>query len=390
MTRYSNGIVALLVSVLFSCLAQAQFYLQDPKQTSYYLNEQRDFFNGHLELLSGSGEARMWKIYEQLVLHSGKRFPIHPVQTNSWGQAKNGGIILIDVSFVGKPDPVLAFIMAHEWAHQDLGHASNLYKPHGNQWFFQATATGREDDADHYAGEFLAKFGYDIQPVLDFFSGVPDHPMDWSHSKAAVRKSNIRKAYDSAKKHRYSDKDLISVSQECTHYQYQFRDGELIQITAHPDGCSAQAFVCRECSGDSRVRCYNCNGAGGATCSNCNGNFTKQCNNCYGSGSIKHYDCNGTGTLYCMPCNGSGAIVSGYDMWGNPYLMPCYSCSGKGILYCILCNGQGGGPCPPCGGLGQLYCPSCEGGYNSCNPCYSTGELPCLSCNEIGYMYSMP
>ena len=149
----------------------------------------------------GAVQAMVARIHRQLRRHSGKSFPVYPYQTNQIGRALPGGAILIDLSTLGKPPEVVAFWLAHEWAHQDLGHTPNIFS-HPSQsyraWQRQALyPTANEDDADVYAGRFLAEYGYDIARVLRSLCRLPSSPYDQTHSTGPQRALNVARAYRS-------------------------------------------------------------------------------------------------------------------------------------------------------------------------------------------------
>ena len=165
-------------------------------------NYQYDEWQKYLEALpSVSSEfnpsnpnSRVGRVYRQLVQDTGKQFRVFPAQTGNIGQAHAGGLILIDISKLSEPTPVLAFWLAHEWAHLELGHQPNIYRPQGTtQW--QVVPTQREDQADIWAARFLARQGYPVEQVVQHLRQLPHSPYDHSHSEGWVRAQNVQNAY---------------------------------------------------------------------------------------------------------------------------------------------------------------------------------------------------
>jgi hypothetical protein len=193
--RYMNyallkKLLFIVVTIVSPCVLKAQ-----STQQQYIINEWKDYFNGVTKLPQNDYKAR--KIYQQLVQYSGMRFPIYYAQTFQWGQAHNGGVILLDYSILAKSEDVLAFVMAHEWGHEALGHQANLYNPSGNVWRFKKGLTEDEDAADVYAGEFLAKYNYDISAVTKFLRNAPSGPHgEDTHSSGSKRATIVANSYD--------------------------------------------------------------------------------------------------------------------------------------------------------------------------------------------------
>ena len=84
--------------------------------------------------------------------------------------------------------------MAHEYGHQVLGHQPNLYKPYGSPWRFRPSPTSDEDAADEYAGEFLAKYDYNVCAVAKFLERTPRIPNGDSHSDGVERAKIVKEA----------------------------------------------------------------------------------------------------------------------------------------------------------------------------------------------------
>ncbi|MGZ5030530.1 MAG: hypothetical protein ACXV8I_08030 [Methylobacter sp.] len=166
----------------------------------YEQQEAMSYFNGANEIkTSGWGHLndKVGRIATQLVEYSGQVFKIVPGQTFQWGQAHAGGWIILDISSASKPDPILAFRLAHEWGHQALGHQPNFYHPTGLQWTFRSSSTAVEDEADAYAGKFLAKYGYSLWDVAQELQNLPHFPSGDSHSDGLTRAAIVAKAYNS-------------------------------------------------------------------------------------------------------------------------------------------------------------------------------------------------
>jgi hypothetical protein len=184
----------LLVPITLCLLlvANGGLHAQRRAAQEYQVSEMLDYFGGMARL--GQNYSRAYAVYQQFQAHSGKSFPVYLAQTFQWGQAHYGGTIVLDVSSTNKAAPILAFILAHEWGHEDLGHQPNLYNPYGNQWRIRASPTQEEDEADEYAGAFLARYGYDIRVVTQFLSTLPYSPHGDSHSDGPARARTVASA----------------------------------------------------------------------------------------------------------------------------------------------------------------------------------------------------
>lgn len=166
------------------------------------------YFEGMHELQTtgwGSLNSRVTKVTTQLVKYSGQVFKVVPGQTFQWGQAHAGGWIILDISSVSSPEPILAFRLAHEWGHEALGHQPNWYHPAGKQWTFRPSNTTAEDEADAYAGRFLARFGYPLDPVISELKSLPKTSHGDSHSDGVVRAKIVSDAYKTAIQFRSED-----------------------------------------------------------------------------------------------------------------------------------------------------------------------------------------
>jgi hypothetical protein len=170
----------------------------DPLQ---YNKKEADLYFSGLSAIKNSGwnslDYRVSKVANQLVEYSSQHFNIVPGQTNEWGQAHVGGWIIFDISSAASPEPIMAFRLAHEWGHEALGHQPNLYHPMGGPWQFQPSSTTAEDEADAYAGRFLARFRYPLSPVLSELQNLLKSSDKDSHSDGVVRAGIVSRAYNS-------------------------------------------------------------------------------------------------------------------------------------------------------------------------------------------------
>lgn len=220
----------IILTLVLSITLKAQ-----TTQQEYMFNEWNDYFKGVYELPKSNAKAL--GIYQQLVQYSGMQFYIRYAQTFQWGQAHNGGVILLEYSALAKPIEILAFIMAHEWGHEALGHLANLYNPYGNVWQFRKGQTDDEDAADIYAGKFLAAKGYDVSVVTSFLKNLPaTSPWD-THSSGTKRANNVMMGYNSVGGH-YSTPttQYETIRVPCTHLQHP--EGDIIPCShpLHPAG----------------------------------------------------------------------------------------------------------------------------------------------------------
>jgi hypothetical protein len=164
-----KGIKIITIFLLLSNSILAQYNLS--KQQEYMINEWRDAYGG--QIYYAYNYPRTYEIYKQLVEYSGMDYPIVFGQTFNWGQAHNGGLIIIDYSTINKNSHILAFVFAHEWGHQALGHQANIYHPSGSSWRYRSSSTQSEDQADIYSGKFLATYGYDLNTVYTIYPHFP-------------------------------------------------------------------------------------------------------------------------------------------------------------------------------------------------------------------------
>ncbi|MBN9398551.1 MAG: hypothetical protein J0I17_00090 ['Candidatus Kapabacteria' thiocyanatum] len=144
--------------------------------------------------------GRFREIWFQLAQYSGRSYPVFITDVSSIGRALPNGTVIIDYAVFGHRDQeVTAFWMAHEYAHQVLGHVTPHLVRSGTQ-VFPVYSSGRgtesEDAADRWAAEFLVQHSYDTEPVVAMLDMLPDMPGDYQHSKSDVRAANVRNATD--------------------------------------------------------------------------------------------------------------------------------------------------------------------------------------------------
>lgn len=184
----------VLIVLFFLAITCSSPISSQQRQTmdKYEYGELMDYVKG--TVLTQEQTGNLWDIYRQLVDYSGMQFTYVLGQTYQWGQAHVGGVIVLDRSSAVKPKDILAFMMAHEWGHEALGHEPNLYHPYGQPWGFRALGRSEEDAADAYAGQFLAKRDYDVCAVTRFLKSTPKSPTGDTHSDGPERAENIAEA----------------------------------------------------------------------------------------------------------------------------------------------------------------------------------------------------
>jgi hypothetical protein len=196
--------IALLLVVVRSMKTRTALLLpvfvllsaQTPWEWNY--QETQDYFRGMQEIQMngwGATNARVHTVIRKLIVDTGKTFHVVPGQQFTIGQAHNGGWIILDISTTQKGDDVLAFWLAHEWAHEHLGHAANIYQPVGDPWRYRPLPSSDEDAADVWAGGFAARHGYALAPILADLRRQPADPSG-AHSPGAVRAENVKAAYE--------------------------------------------------------------------------------------------------------------------------------------------------------------------------------------------------
>lgn len=167
------------------------------QQQKYFLEELNDAYGG--QMFYAHNYHKTSDVYQKLAEYSGMNFPVVFNQTFHWGEAHYGGLIILDYSTINKNEDVLAFMFAHEWAHQALGHQPNLYKPNGSYWRVKTSSTQYEDEADFYAGQFLRQYNYDVDAVVSYLRSLPDFEGK-EHSSGKERANTVLKAYNGSSK----------------------------------------------------------------------------------------------------------------------------------------------------------------------------------------------
>jgi hypothetical protein len=223
------------ILLLFLIFTQQQIFSQYnlSKQQKYQIKEWKDAYGGKIYYAYNYPKA--CKIYNQLKSYSGMEYPIIFNQTFNWGQAHNGGLIILDYSTIHKNKNVLAFVFAHEWGHQALGHQSNIYNPYGSSWKIRTSQTQTEDEADVYSGKFLAKYNYDINVVYNYLYNLPVNENDHTHSSGKQRAKLVLSGYKSVKNDDATPKYKY-VTTQCNHVAHP--NGHFTQCNhlAHPNG----------------------------------------------------------------------------------------------------------------------------------------------------------
>ena len=178
----------MLIAMLFCRGANAQ---------DYYDKEMIDFLRGQMNLqyLTNPYNSPLSFVYKQLVEYSGVAIPIYFGQNFTKGQAHGNGIIILDISVLSKPQPVIAFWLAHEWGHIYLGHVSNFRQPYSSYWEYQSDVAEKENEADQYSYEFLYKYKYPINEIVAELNGLPKYNADEIHMPGDVRSANLFRYY---------------------------------------------------------------------------------------------------------------------------------------------------------------------------------------------------
>ncbi len=216
---------------------------QDVRHTQQ-TQEMLDYFQGlaQLNFEWSPQDSPLAPIYSQLKEFSGVDYRIIPGQAVEWGQAHSNGIIMLNISALQKPKPILAYRLAHEWGHEALGHQSNLYPATGEIWEFRLPPLPEEDQADIYAGGFLAEYDYSLEQIIPYLGTLPDH---FRQRDAFTRAEILSTAYSQhwVKRSlaRYLEEKRNHDQEKCTH-------------PLHPDG---HTVVCehRLHSGSHRRKC---------------------------------------------------------------------------------------------------------------------------------------
>ena len=152
--------------------------------------QNNDFYNA---LGNPTVQQRVVSIWMQLAQDTGRNYPVLQAQNYTAGQALPNGVILLDLSIAGNPNPeVTAFFLAHEWGHQVMGHPQQGAMTMMTMGPYYAAMTSRpnEDAADVYAAQFIKRHGYNVQPILNFLNSIPIVPGD-THSPGSQRANNV-------------------------------------------------------------------------------------------------------------------------------------------------------------------------------------------------------
>ncbi len=230
MTKTIKPLLLIGLFVFKFCITNGQNNLTD--QQRYLINELRDAYGGQINYAYNYPKTKY--IYNQLREYSGMEFPVIFNQTFRWGVAHHGGLIILDYSTINKNEDILAFVFAHEWGHQALGHQANLYNPYGSTWKIRTSSTETEDEADFYAGKFLASYNYDVDVVYNYLSGLPEDDSH-THSSGRVRANTVLKGYRSVSGYP-SSVEYEYITEECNHPAHP--SGDISQCThaAHYNG----------------------------------------------------------------------------------------------------------------------------------------------------------
>jgi len=167
---------------------------QDPGRIQRYFQERVE--NTFRAFTDPTAADRFREIWFQLAQFSGRPYPIFITDVSTIGQALPNGTVIIDYAVFGHEDQeVTAFWMAHEYAHQVLGHVTPRLVRFGTRVlpiYSSGRGTDNEDAADRWAAEFLVQHGYDTDPVVEMLKRLPDMPGDHQHSKSVVRAANVQ------------------------------------------------------------------------------------------------------------------------------------------------------------------------------------------------------
>lgn len=244
-------LILIVFLALFSQNIWAQYNLSS--QQKYMINEWRDAYGG--KIYYAYNYPKTYNIYKQLKRYTGMDYPIIFSQTFQWGQAHRGGLIILDYSTINKNKHILAFVFAHEWGHQALGHQANVYNPYGSTWRIRTSATQTEDEADIYAGKFLATYNYDINTVYNYLYNLPKNDNDHTHSSGKQRAKLVLRGYRSVKgggtSGSTSQVQYKYVTTPCNHAVHP--NGDLVNCIhpAHPNG---DVYQCKHrCTYNGRI-----------------------------------------------------------------------------------------------------------------------------------------
>ena len=191
MARSAMGIalfVALLAAFASSC-ATAQPITKAPA-VSWLVN------NNMLAPENTASGREIQKMERQLAKYSNKDLTVVVTADRSfeWGQAHGNGAVIFDPREKDGDKNLLAYRLAHEWAHEALGQEPTMFSPDGQSYRFRRSTEAEETTADLYAGGFLAEYGYAIEPVCSTLDGYSSIPWD-SRTSGAVRSKRVKDGY---------------------------------------------------------------------------------------------------------------------------------------------------------------------------------------------------
>lgn len=113
---------------------------------------------------------RLLPIVRQLEAYARKTFTLTAGANGVRALSKEPGIIELDYATLNKSEEELAFTLAHEWGHHDLGHLLNKHV----DTRMRITHSEAEHSADFYAGIFLGYHQYDLKKLLESKLRMPD------------------------------------------------------------------------------------------------------------------------------------------------------------------------------------------------------------------------
>lgn len=182
LTRFTRRIAPVLVVgsvTLLPAVTHAQSTLDQFRKVAAV-----NFLRAQLDPTTN---ARVEQIWWQLFRRTGHVYRVLPSQNFNIGQALPFGVILLDLSTAGDPSPeVTAFFLAHEWAHQELGHV-NLTVAQQGAIMMALGPTANEDSADRWAARFVKDAGYDTGPIYDYLCALPGGGPGDVHSSGPER-----------------------------------------------------------------------------------------------------------------------------------------------------------------------------------------------------------
>jgi hypothetical protein len=139
------------------------------------------------------------KLSRQLAEYSHKDLAVVIMPRHSFaaGQAHGENAIILDPLDTEGDNNLFAYRIAHEWAHEALGHEPSAYNLDGQTYQFRRSSVLDESEADRFAGDFLAQYGYSIEPVCSALQVYRAIPWD-SRTPGAVRCRLVKDSYQQA------------------------------------------------------------------------------------------------------------------------------------------------------------------------------------------------